>query len=256
MNLFRSLLISFSMYSIIPMPRIDWDKDSMKYTFIFFPWVGLLIGGVSYGWLQFSVAQGFNHIFAAVIMALIPIIFSGGIHMDGLIDTCDAVFSYGDKEKKLEILKDPRTGAFGVIGCGVYLLMMLGINSQLLETPQYAVILCMIFFISRSIGAIALITVKKAKPDGLGSTFANAASNRINLTVLSLYLIIACALICIINITLGMILMFLLVMYLWYYISAIHKNFGGITGDLTGFLITSVELILLLILAIAGCVLR
>lgn len=252
MNLLRSLVISFSMYSIIPMPKIEWEKESMKYTFVFFPWIGLLIGGITYGWFLFSMELGLSSILTAVILILIPMILSGGIHMDGLIDTCDAVFSYGDKEKKLEILKDPRTGAFGVIGCSVYLLLMLGVSSQLLQSPRYAILLCLIFVISRIIGAITLLTVKKAKPNGLGTTFADAANDRINLVVLLFYLILSFVLICSINLFLGAFILLVLCGYLYYYISAIKKNFGGITGDLTGFLITSVEFILLFIVAIGG----
>lgn len=241
------------MYTFIPMPRIEWDKDSMKYVFIFFPWIGLLIGGVSYGWYVFSATHGLNDVFTAVILVLIPIVLTGGIHMDGFIDTCDAIFSYGDKDKKLEILKDPRTGAFGAIGCGICLLLILGIDSQLLQCQKYIILMCLLYFISRCVGAIALLTVRNAKPDGLGTTFANAAENKLNIAVLAFYLAVAFVLTCLISMNLAVIIFIVLVLYLFLYISYIKKNFGGITGDLTGFLITSVEIILLFIMAIGGC---
>ncbi len=254
MKLLKGFLISFSMYSIIPMPKIDWDKESMKYTFLFFPFIGLIIGGLSYGWITFAVKQDLNPILTAVILVLLPIIFSGGIHLDGLIDTCDAFFSYGDKEKKLEILKDPRTGAFGVIGCSVYLLLSLGVYSQLLQTSGYAVLLTIGFFISRALGAIALLTVRKAKATGLGSTFAAAADNKLILAMNILYLILVFLLIFLINALLGAVVLVALACFSYCYISSIRKNFGGITGDLTGFYILSVELIMLFILAIGGMV--
>lgn len=254
MKLFKSAIISFSLYSIIPMPKVEWDKESIKYTFIFFPWIGLLIGVISYLWMMFSSIHDINNNLEAVILAFLPLILSGGIHMDGLIDTCDALFSYGDKEKKLEILKDSRTGAFGTIGCVVYLLFLFGIYSQLIQTPRYAIFLCLVFFVSRSIGAFVLLTVKKAKRNGLGTTFAAAADNRINLVILAAYLIFAGSIICTMNVLMGVAVIIILSIYLAYYIVSINKNFGGITGDLTGFLISSVELILLIILAIGGCI--
>ncbi len=255
MRFFKSFVISFSMYSIIPMPTLDWDKDSMKYTMLFFPWIGLMIGAITYGWAVISTLIGMNSILSAVILILLPIIISGGIHLDGLIDTCDAVFSYGDKEKKLNILKDPRTGAFGVIGCSVYLLFLLGVSCQLLQTDRFLILLVLIFFISRTIGAIALLTVKSARENGLGDTFAKAADRRFNLTILILYLCIALSFVFIINVMLGFIVIVVLSSFLFLYINYINKNFGGITGDLTGFMITTVELLLLLTAAIGGIVL-
>ena len=56
-------------------------------------------------------------------MTALPVLVSGGIHTDGFIDTVDALSSYGDKEKKLEILKDPHTGAFAIIGAIMYYLL-------------------------------------------------------------------------------------------------------------------------------------
>jgi cobalamin 5''-phosphate synthase/cobalamin synthase len=249
-NFFKSFIISFSMYSILPMPRIDWDRDSMKYTFFFLPWIGLLMGGLTYGWFLLSAECGFNSVFTAVILALLPIVLSGGIHMDGLIDTCDAIFSYGEREKKLEILKDPRTGAFGVIGCAVYLLLLLGSYSQLLQTPKYAAILLLTFFVSRSLGAIALLSVAKAKKDGLGTTFADAAGRRFNLTALYVYLVAVFVLMLCLNWILGVVLALVLGGYVAWYIRSIKKNFGGITGDLTGFLISSSELVILFVTVI------
>ncbi len=53
----------------------------------------------------------------------IPILVTGGIHLDGLLDTVDAKSSYGDRKKKLAILADPHVGAFAIIGGSVYLLL-------------------------------------------------------------------------------------------------------------------------------------
>ena len=53
-----------------------------------------------------------------------------GIHLDGYADTIDAISSYGDREKKLQILKDPHTGAFAVIGLCVYFTAVLALWSE------------------------------------------------------------------------------------------------------------------------------
>ncbi len=64
-------------------------------------------------------------------MTLIPVFVSGGIHLDGFMDTMDALGSWGDKEKKLEILKDSHNGAFAVIGICCYFTVSLGVWSEI-----------------------------------------------------------------------------------------------------------------------------
>ena len=61
----------------------------------------------------------------------VPLLVTGGIHLDGFMDTTDARSSYGDMEKKLAILKDSHVGAFAVIGCSFYLILSAGAWSEI-----------------------------------------------------------------------------------------------------------------------------
>ena len=118
----KSILIAFAMYSKIPMPRVEWDKRSLSWALCAFPLVGVVIGAVLYGWLRLADLLGLTALKAALALAL-PIALSGGIHLDGFCDTCDALSSHQSRERKLEILKDSHTGAFAIICCGLYLLV-------------------------------------------------------------------------------------------------------------------------------------
>ena len=103
MNIIKSICVAFSMYSKIPMPRVEWNEKNMKYAMCFFPLVGAVIGGLML-LVRFLCGRfGFNTSVYAVVMTALPVLVSGGIHTDGFIDTVDALSSYGDKEKKLEI---------------------------------------------------------------------------------------------------------------------------------------------------------
>ena len=93
MNLIRSFFIAFSMYSKIPMPRTDWTKESMRYAMCFFPVIGAVIGGLLYLWIYLT-GDSTGSLFRAAVAVLIPIIITGGIHLDGLLDTADALSSY------------------------------------------------------------------------------------------------------------------------------------------------------------------
>ena len=118
MSIINSFFIALSMYSRIPVPRVDWEKENMRYAMCFFPMIGVVIGAVMYlaGWLLDKTSVG--GLFRGVVFTLIPIMITGGIHMDGFMDTMDALGSWGDREKKLEILKDSHAGAFAILGMG------------------------------------------------------------------------------------------------------------------------------------------
>ena len=119
----RAAIIAFSMYSRIPMPMFEWKEEDMKYAMCFFPAIGAVIGAVFFGMYLLLDRILTGKILAAVILLAVPLFITGGIHMDGFMDTCDARASYGDREKKLGILKDTHTGAFAVIFGGLYLIL-------------------------------------------------------------------------------------------------------------------------------------
>jgi len=119
----KSLIIAFAMYSKFPMPRVDWEKKALSWALCWFPLVGLAVGAVLWLWLALAGWLGFGAVFTAALALLLPIALSGGIHLDGFCDTCDALSSHQSRERKLEILKDSHTGAFAIICCGLYLLV-------------------------------------------------------------------------------------------------------------------------------------
>ena len=100
----RSLLSAFLMYSRIPVPQVEWKEENRRYSLGFFPLVGAVTGGLVFLWrlLCGNISAG-PWIFAAGAV-LIPVLVTGGIHLDGFCDVTDAKASYGDREKKLEIM--------------------------------------------------------------------------------------------------------------------------------------------------------
>ena len=122
MRLFESLLIALSTYSAVPVPQLDWNEKNMRYAICFFPAVGVLCGAALWLWAVLAQATGMSGVLFAAIAACLPILVTGGIHMDGYLDTVDALSSHQTREKKLAIMKDANCGAFAVIYGGVYLL--------------------------------------------------------------------------------------------------------------------------------------
>ena len=91
--MWNSFKIAFSMYSKIPMPKTDWNKENMKYALCFFPLVGLAIGIIFYLWSLLAKFLALGNIFTTAIYTIIPILITGGIHMDGFVDSMDAINS-------------------------------------------------------------------------------------------------------------------------------------------------------------------
>ena len=116
MKIMRNITVAFSMFSQIPMPRVAWNDENMRYMLCAFPLIGVVIGLCLWAWTGVCILLGINTILFAAGMTLIPVAVTGGIHLDGFSDTVDALSSHAAPEKKREILKDPHAGAFAVIG--------------------------------------------------------------------------------------------------------------------------------------------
>ena len=106
-SILESFVIAFSMYSRIPMPFVEWSECGMKYAFCFFPLIGVVIGACVCAFCWLSVQAGLGILAFSLLGTAVPLLITGGIHMDGFLDVTDARSSFQSRERKLEILKDP-----------------------------------------------------------------------------------------------------------------------------------------------------
>jgi adenosylcobinamide-GDP ribazoletransferase len=244
----NSLLLAFAMYSKIPVPGADWEKENMRYVLCCFPLVGAVLAGLMYGWGLLAEAFRFTETLRASGCVLLPLLVTGGIHMDGFIDTCDALHSYGDREKKLDILKDPHVGAFGII-CALGLCVAnLGLWSQVSVSGLRC--LCIGFVISRCLSGWSVAVFACAKNTGLASTFQDAAHRRVVALVCSMELLAALAVAFYLDpVGAVCLLAAAVVAMLWYYWMS-HRQFGGITGDLAGWFLQMCECLMAAVLVI------
>ena len=104
MTALQTIAVAFAMFSALPMPQFDWNEKKYAVRALRLPAGG---GGVRRTVVRLRRAAAACGGRAAGL-CLVPVWVTGGIHLDGYADTCDALSSYGDTAKKLEILKDPR----------------------------------------------------------------------------------------------------------------------------------------------------
>ena len=163
MRIIKSFFIAFSMYSKIPMPRADWEKENMRYMMCFFPFVGIVIGALMVGWSFLSGKLGAGDSLRSVIYVLIPVLVTGGIHLDGLLDTADALSSWQTRERRLEILKDSHAGAFAIIVCCGYFLAAFGIWTE--AGAEDIGVLAVGFILSRALNGFGICTFVQKTAD-------------------------------------------------------------------------------------------
>ncbi len=243
------LWIALSMYSVIPAPRRAWDEKGMGRALLWLPAVGVIIGGALFVWQRLCV-RGIGIMLFSAVSTTLPALVTGGIHLDGYLDTVDALASQQDIEKRLQILKDARVGAFAVIYAGVYFLLSFGLFAQIGRGSALAVV-CVGYAFSRSLAALTALRLKSARKDGLLVAFTKGYSGHMDIIIAAMFAVLMVAVSPIVG---GMALV-LCVLWTLLYRRVAYAAFGGVTGDTTGFFLQICELLILLAACVGSVVL-
>lgn len=251
----RAIIIMFSTYSRIPMPQVSWDDKSRGYAICAFPLVGVVISLLSLGLVRLSGMLRIPDTALACLLIALPVIVTGGIHLDGLIDTSDARSSCKDREKKLKILKDPHVGAFGIIRLTLYLLLALAALEILLNkgmSRRDLIAALLIPVLSRICSGLMAGLLPKARRTGMLSDMVGWKTERGKMILLSVQLAVCAAVLLTADLLTGSILLAAEAVLTLYYRHMALAEFGGVTGDLAGWYLCMAELAGIWALAITG----
>lgn len=249
------MLAAFSMFSALPVPQklVRWDENGMKYMMAAFPIVGIAVGAAAYAWLWLAAFFNLPPVLRALGMTLIPIALTGGIHLDGFADTCDALKSNASPERRREILKDPRAGAFAVIGVAVYFVAYFGLAVAFDPEPSNVILLCSGFAMTRVMSGMLVVLLPSAS-DGTVKAFRDASARR-SVGILMIFVLLWAAMIVLVF---GQ-SQFILTVVLWLAASGLcvlhliytaKRKFGGMSGDLAGWFLQRCELFQLAVIVI------
>ena len=157
MRVIHAFFMSLSMFTVIPCPYHPWDEDAKSMMTVCLPIVGCVIGFL---WAALSLAARMllPRTLAAAVMCALPLLLTGFIHLDGYMDTCDALLSWRPLEERLRILKDVHVGAFSVIALAILILFAFAGSADALEKELRLLILIPI--VSRCMSAISLGMLK------------------------------------------------------------------------------------------------
>ena len=245
----ETAVVAFSMYSAIPMPRTDWNERNMRYAMCAFPLVGLVVGLLEWGFARLAGILGFSGILAGAGLCLLPLIITGGIHMDGFADTWDALASQASPERRQEILKDPHIGAFGAMHLGMYLIASFALWASLRNVRPVPVIA--MFCLSRSLSGLSVTSFRLAKSTGIAHAFASAADKKraggilLALAIVLTGVLAACG-------RTGTLMAAAAWAVFAFYRRMAERSFGGLSGDLAGWFLETAELLMLAVMCVMG----
>ncbi|NMH70221.1 adenosylcobinamide-GDP ribazoletransferase (plasmid) [Cytobacillus spongiae] len=254
MLLMKSFFLNLQFFTIVPIRReMRMGNREYKWMVRTFPLLGLFVGVILLG--GYSILHSYTQMTTlglSFFIWVLPIVLTGGIHLDGYMDASDALFSYRDREKRLDIMKDPRVGAFGVLSVVVLLSSrFLFIYETVLHTDSaltFSIILVLIPFFSRIMMAAILVLIPPARNAGMGYHFSK------NLKVMDLSWVIgALVLAGIGSFLLGAVYYYALftvvtLVVFWLSYTKSLKWFGGMNGDTIGGSVEGVESVLWMIL--------
>jgi len=227
---------------------VGFDEEFHK-SIVYFPLVGLIIGAISFiiGSLSSII---FDTFLTSILIVACEVILTGGLHIDGLGDTFDAIYSYRDKERMLEIMKDSRLGTNSLLAIMFLILLKIGFiysitNNNLLWTVIFMPVVARLGVI------VMMYKTVTPRENGMGNLFIGKASTSM-FTIAILYtiiLMIGISKLILLASTFEAMMLISTIIILFIFNNLfkkhIYKKIDGVTGDILGCTIELGELIYL-----------
>jgi adenosylcobinamide-GDP ribazoletransferase len=250
----RSFLVALAFLTVIPIRFLEPPDDAtVARSRYWFPVVGLLLGALLGGW-TLLLAQFTSPMIGAFIILAAWVLITGALHIDGFCDLCDGLFGGKTPEERLEIMKDPHVGTFGLVGGGLLLLGKFTALYELLnKLPAMTAfwVVAMAVFVARCLGIAMAGGARYPRAEGTGRIIVEAMTeqNAIAAVCFAAVVVVLAAqggddglVIMYFFLPVGLVILILR--------RICDRRLGGITGDCLGAAIEIAELVLLLQIAL------
>jgi len=221
-------MVALQFLTILPIKinkRIK-DEDYGR-SLLYFPAIGLLIGlALS---LEAWILAFLPHMAVAALVLLTSIAITGGIHLDGFADTCDAFYGSDKKEKSLEIMRDSHIGSMGAIGIAMLLVLKFGLLASIQREALWKCLVMMMLF-SRYAQVFACTVSDYARTEGKAKTFIKYASSADHFTAA----IVTFTIFVLLAFIKGGLLFTSAFIPVFILVKIIKKRINGMTGDTIG----------------------
>ncbi len=248
----KGFIVQLGFLTRIPVHGIvGYNSDLLGKGILFAPVTGLIIATIVYWGYRLSGFGSINLI-SIVIALFIDLVITGGLHYDGMADTCDGLFSYRDRDGILEIMKDPRSGTNGVLGL-IFAVIFKFVLLYSLKSELIFGAIVGVYVISRcSIVCLCAFNKYARAGSGFGKSVVeeNGLIEAVISLVLSVVLIIAVSGIkYLYPIPVMLIVVIVISLYM-------KIKLGGVTGDIIGFTVIIIEVVCLFVYVLYGSLLK
>jgi len=229
-NVLNDFLLMIQFFTRIPVNKnLQCEKENFRRGAFFLPVVAFIIGGI-----ELLIYLGLKNFLPPNVIIVLLILFTamitGGLHMDGLADTCDGFFSLRDKERIIEIMKDSRIGSYGTIALIIDLLLKYQLLYSLV-LKGYSIAILLAPIIGRISILFLCLSKRTAKKNGSGNIFIGNMCKPIIFSITIIVLIISTYFLGL-KATIIPFIGVLLITYLLYLLCL--NKINGLTGDTLG----------------------
>lgn len=225
----KRYLVAFQFLTIIPLPfKVECEAQDLGRSTAVFPLVGLTIGAFLAGLDRLIAPWLARPLTDALLIAVLAAV-TGALHLDGLADVCDGIAARGGRERFLEVMKDSRVGAVGVVGIVLGLVLKW---QALLAVPAGTKMQALLFFpaLARCAQVLAMTGARHARKEGLGAVFIQGTGNGRLAAALALTLAAAFVLPPLTGLLAYVVVILLTVALRCYF----QHRLDGLTGDVVG----------------------
>lgn len=240
-----NLLLFIQFFTRIPVKMsLPCESKNFRRGSVFLPIVGLIIGAIQWGvYKLFIEILPLNS--TVVIVLLVGVLLTGGLHIDGLGDTCDGFFAFKGSDRIIEIMKDSRIGTYSCIATIFDFLFKYTLIAAI--APKFSMVIIVAPMISRFTTVFLSAMGNTAKNTGTGNLFIG----NIGKTQLVITLIMTIGILILIMNPVHVLLLLASGLVLSFILNEFCKSkIGGITGDILGANNELVEILILILIAV------
>lgn len=224
-----SFLLALQFLTIVPVRIKHFYEKKMAEALLYFPVIGLLLGLTLAGCAGLLDWMNLEPLSIDIVLVILLAVFTGGMHLDGLADTADAILSRKPKDEMLRIMRDSHTGVMGILSIIIIILLKIAFLYSI-DRRMFIPALILMCVLSRWALVGLMFFFPYARQDGKAKIFIQGINYRI---------VLICSLI-----TLGIVIVAwpfggILVLLLaglsaYSFARFINSKIGGITGDTLG----------------------
>ena len=238
----RSLRAAVSFLTVLPVANADGGAGT-RLGRAYFPAIGALVGLVAGSVLVLVEAISTPLLGAAAAVATLCLV-TGAIHLDGLADSADGLFGRGDTARRLEVMRDPRLGSYGVTAVVAALLLQTAALAAM--APGRALVALVVAgAMSRLAAALVIAWLPYVRSTGLGTPASTSSGRGIDLAAgLATVLLVG-----LLDWRRALVALALVAVTVLLVAGLARRRLGGVTGDVCGASAELSQLAVLLVFA-------